>query len=254
MWHSTIIFILISLVSLSFAQNSGWIKLESGTDAQLNDIFFVDAETGWAVGDKVILGTSNGGDSWTLQNSSDCFFRSLYFTDKNNGWAVGFLSDSYDGIMYRTEDGGHSWQAQDTTDEELIDIYFVDADSGFICGGTSSDAFILKTTDRGSTWDINLSEAFGALHAINFSNLQHGCAVGKNGLVLTTENSGKSWNRKVPNLDIGSAYLYDVQFINQNEGWCLGGQYFFESEDGGANWQLRSDLIIGRRIGYLDGR
>ena len=100
----------------------------------------------------MILGTSNGGDSWTVQNSSDCFFRSLFFTDKNHGWAVGFLSDSYDGILYKTDDGGSNWQAQDTTGEDLHDIYFTDADTGYICGGGSPDkSLILKTTNGGIT-------------------------------------------------------------------------------------------------------
>jgi photosystem II stability/assembly factor-like uncharacterized protein len=169
------------------------MKLGSGTNAQLNKIFFVDDENGWAAGDEVILNSTDGWDTWTVQEFSNCFFRSLFFTDPHHGWAVGFLHDSVDGILYQTVDGGLNWQPQDTTEQELIDIYFVDADTGYICGGTSLDAFILKTTDRGTTWNVNLDVAYGSLYAIHFSNNQHGCAVGKQGLVLSTENSGKNW-------------------------------------------------------------
>jgi len=244
MKYSIVILILIYLTNLSFAQNSGWVKVENETNAQLNKIFFIDTETGWAVGDEVILKSGDGGSSWTVQDFSNIFFRSLYFTDSNHGWAVGFLKDSNDGIMYQSQDGGLSWQAKDTTEQELIDIYFVDADTGYICGGTSRDAFILKTTDHGTTWHGNLDESFGSLYAIHFSNHQHGCAVGKQGLVLTTENSGKSWDRVVPNLDVGYTYLYDVQLVDQETGWCLGGSYIFESGNGGKNWELRSDLSL----------
>jgi len=257
---------LFFLVNLSLAQNSGWVKQESGTDAQLNEIFFVDTQRGWVVGDEIILGTTDGGETWIVQDSSDVFFRSVFFTNQNHGWAVGFVPDQTEGVIYQTTDGGLNWQVQDSTERDLHDIYFADADTGFICGGVSKSS-ILKTTDGGASWEINSNNSYGALCAIHFSDLLHGWAVGEQGLVMITENSGKIWNRRLPNLDGG--YIYDVQFVNQDTGWCLGGNKLFKSNDGGENWELQSDpnfllytdlhfynaeigWLIGSNKGYFD--
>lgn len=58
----------------------------------LFDVHFVDAQTGWVVGDAgTILKTDNGGEMWTPQSSgtSERLY-SVQFTDSQTGWAVGF--------------------------------------------------------------------------------------------------------------------------------------------------------------------
>jgi len=236
-----IVLLLVLLIQMSWAQTSGWTEQESGTDAQLNEIFFVDTETGWAVGDAIILGTIDGGETWILQDSSDVFFRSVYFTDNNHGWAVGFPNDLFIGVIYQTTDGGSHWHAQDSAEVDLHDIYFVDVDTGFVCGGASSKSLILKTINGGATWEINMDNSYGTLSAIHFSDLLHGWAVGHKGIVMITENSGKVWNRRIPNLDVGYSYLYDIQFFDQDTGWCLGANYLFKSINGGDEWNLKSE-------------
>src|SRR5260370_41007147 len=65
------------VTTASFAQ-SGWTPEDSGTDLPLHAVFFIDAQTGWAVGGAcqapqlcrdVILHTTDGGDTWTFQAS-----------------------------------------------------------------------------------------------------------------------------------------------------------------------------------------
>jgi hypothetical protein len=58
---------------------------------QLNDVYFVDKQTGWAVGEKgTILYISDGGSNWQIQNNSaQAFLNSVHFVDKQTGWAVG---------------------------------------------------------------------------------------------------------------------------------------------------------------------
>ncbi len=234
-------FLLVLLIQASYSQTSGWTEQESGTEAQLNEIFFVDMETGWAVGDEIILGTQNGGETWTIQDSSEVFFWSVFFTDQDHGWTVGFPSDTRGGRIFRTIDGGLHWQVQDSTEVTLHDICFVDADTGYICGGGPLGSLILKSTDGGETWDINLDNSFHSLSAIHFSDHQHGWAVGAQGEVIITENSGKLWKRGVSRPDVGYSYLYDIQFFDQNTGWCLGAGYLFKSTNGGDDWELKSD-------------
>jgi len=64
--------------------------LPTGT-GKLNDVYFIDINTGWACGDGgTIVHTENGGSSWQRQNTgvSDNL-QGIYFVNINNGWAVG---------------------------------------------------------------------------------------------------------------------------------------------------------------------
>ena len=81
-------------------------------DASLSQVFFGDAERGWAVGDRgVIWHTDDGGQRWRLQNSGvDDRLTAIHFTDADNGWAVGRQTRPYthptQGLVLRTRNGG----------------------------------------------------------------------------------------------------------------------------------------------------
>ena len=57
----------------------------------LEDIFFIDANNGWVVGENgIILHTTNGGDSWGIQTSgTEEKLLSVSFADSAVGWIVG---------------------------------------------------------------------------------------------------------------------------------------------------------------------
>src|SRR5436190_2652812 len=81
-------------------------------DAELTSVSFVDADRGWATGDRgVIWHTSDGGRTWKLQNSGvTCRLEAIQFLDADNGFAVGGWTQSYThethGVALRTRDGG----------------------------------------------------------------------------------------------------------------------------------------------------
>ncbi len=60
-------------------------------DAWLADVCFVDAQCGWAVGDRgVIWHTEDGGRQWRLQPSgAACTLQSVCFINRKIGWAAG---------------------------------------------------------------------------------------------------------------------------------------------------------------------
>ena len=69
-------------------------------DASLNDVGFVDAEIGWAVGARgTILSTVDGGQTWTAQEIPGAkvgHINALHMIDTENGWAV-----ANDGVILR---------------------------------------------------------------------------------------------------------------------------------------------------------
>jgi photosystem II stability/assembly factor-like uncharacterized protein len=79
---------------------------------------FLDASHGWAVGMTVdqttdlpgpskILGTTDGGATWTVRFTSPRSFFGLCFADAKRGWAVGDRA-----AIYATTDGGATWRPQ----------------------------------------------------------------------------------------------------------------------------------------------
>ena len=77
--YFTIVFSVI-LFNIN-AQNFNWTEQNSGTSEWFNDIYFVDNQTGWAVGEKgTIVATIDGGETWTSQTSGILPKVSRYFT------------------------------------------------------------------------------------------------------------------------------------------------------------------------------
>lgn len=68
------------------------------------DVFFLDAGHGWASGDGGVLGTSDGGRSWTLLERRRGELAALQFLDLRRGFALA------GGTLVATADGGRSWR------------------------------------------------------------------------------------------------------------------------------------------------
>lgn len=97
-----------------FSDNNGesWqrAKTPPGTPL-LTAVYFLDAQTGWAVGhDSTILTSTDQGASWSKAFSAADEQKPLMditFVDTNTGFAVGAY-----GAFYATSDGGKTWTAR----------------------------------------------------------------------------------------------------------------------------------------------
>lgn len=81
-----------------------WVKqTQSLTANQLNGVFFINSNTGWAVGDGgVILYTTNGGTNWVSQSSGTTEnLKEVFFVNSTNGVVVG-----NNGTILRTVEAG----------------------------------------------------------------------------------------------------------------------------------------------------
>src|SRR5688572_11128826 len=87
---------------------------EMREDAELTAVTFVNADRGWAVGDRgVIWHTADGGRSWKQQSSGvTCRLEAVQFLDGDNGWIAGGWTQPYThethGVILRTRDGGQN--------------------------------------------------------------------------------------------------------------------------------------------------
>lgn len=114
-------------------------------EPHLYDIFFLNEEEGWIVGEyALILHTNNGGRDWEVVHQGD--YPQLYgiaFGGARKGWAVG-----QQGFILSTTDGGRVWQqVASLTNQDLYSIT-ISGNYGLMIGERVS----LATSDAGGKW------------------------------------------------------------------------------------------------------
>ena len=260
------LFITFTCFTPSFSQVNGWELQNCGKDLFLTDVFFLNVDTGWVVGYEgfgeygLIMNTTDGGANWTTQDSSDTQFMAVEFTDRDHGWAVGYRSSDYYGAIFHTSDGGQSWFFKDSCEKDLNDIFFLNADTGYVVGGGRSRTTILRTTDAGENW--NSLDAYGGhMYTVCFINSLVGWAAGERGAVLKTVDGGNNWNTTY--MDVGFANITSIHFIDQDNGWMVGGDHIFKTTDGGESWESQveksnfnyyySCYFINSNSGWISG-
>ncbi len=95
----------------------------------------------------------------------------------------------------------------------IEDFEFIDSNLGWAIGSDSSGiGGILKTTNGGETWEIEVGNLTSGLNALCIKN-NYGWAVGGNGLILRTTNAGLTWvendDQKLP-----SEYILEQNYPN----------------------------------------
>ncbi len=150
-----------------------------------------------------ILYTGNGGETWSRAiNYASLDEGSLYsvtFTKNSNSVAIAVGGNEH---IFKTIDGGQNWymvlgQSQSGQGYHLMSVAFPTASVGFAVGyygGAPYNGFMLKTQDAGETWQIlPIPFIMEWLYAVSFSDINNGIAVGQNGAIYTTTDSGLNW-------------------------------------------------------------
>lgn len=212
-------------------------------DAELNSVFFLDADRGWAVGDRgVIWHTNDGGRTWREQQSpTTCRLESVQFLDGEIGWAVGGCTQPYthqtSGVVLRTRDGGKTW----TTVPSLLlpalrQVKFFDTKVGWAIGDGSSlyGSGVFRTDDGGKTWaPVSRGRTQGWL-AGDFRPAGHGAVAGRGGQLGMVVAAGVNPSRTV--LGDGRNPRC-MQLTGVVEGWLVGdGGLVLTTDDDGFTW------------------
>ena len=180
--------ILIFLASCSLAQWHWQNPLPQGN--HLNDVFFINQNIGWAVGDfGTIIKTTDSGDSWELLESpSACTYQKVEFLSCETGFVIGD-----NGVIIKTTNGGISWtQLVSNTDQDLSDLHIICPNKIWVCGDCST---ILHSSDLGNTWSIQYSGSL-TLNSIWFNDVYHGWAVGGTENIFLTYDGGNTWEER----------------------------------------------------------
>lgn len=268
--------ILLILVSISTA-SAQWMQQPFPSTENLWKVKFVDENTGWVVGHSFVYHTTDGGDTWTQQDTSLGAAFALCALSAD----VAFYSNwtgapPYSRGIRRTTDGGSTWTTVDPISDYITDLEFVDAMVGFAAGGINTGPgsyipFVRRTTDGGSTWATVWTDSTRGyeLEAISFANSLMGWGITYDGYIYHTDNGGLDWTIQD---SIRSFYpppwflpLRDIRFVTTDSGWAVGGLsgncIVAKTTDGGDTWvdsvfpgiSSREIEMIDSRAGWVAG-
>jgi len=131
--------------------------------------------------------------------------------------------------------------------DHLHNAFFIDEEWGWIISyGTG---LILHTDDGGDRWRVQARLEPLFYESLYFVDKKRGWLCGERGKVLRTRDGGRTWlDGEVKRDDIA---FYGIYFYNDRRGFAVGFDVnnrhavFFESHDGGARWEERSESFPG---------
>jgi photosystem II stability/assembly factor-like uncharacterized protein len=239
-----------SIIDVSFSD------FDPSVDQTINSVKMVTKQIGYMAHNNLIEKTLDGGSTWNAVYSGHRFSK-IIFTDANTGWCFGGNK------IIKTIDGGANWT------EKILSL-----GTGYIFTASFSDSLkgialindyrTAYTDDGGENWIINSAitsgNALSLFKDIEFlpnSNIIYFISSG-NGEIFKSTDKGITWIlfQTKPN------NLYDIQFVNSNDGFIYGSQgVLFVTQDGGQTWVNKSINagqpaiieFVSNQVGYIFG-
>lgn len=211
-----------SLGTLLSTKDGGetWTSYPMPFEIEFWDLSFVNADEGWAVGERMgsgdlwgrgmIVHTSNGGLTWEKQLEIETtnrleyqLFKSIKMKDSKEGWAI--ASDYFDNFsptyIYKTTDGGNNWiRFNSPIDGISRKLKIASGDTLWVDGygiGPMSISY-----DGGNSW-LSSWDKYKYISAISPINGKTGwiCAESINSIssstILFTTDGGSTWSEDI---------------------------------------------------------
>jgi photosystem II stability/assembly factor-like uncharacterized protein len=283
----------ILALGISFAQGEqeyGWQVVESPVSNDLNSVYMLSSNEGWAVGYHTILRWN--GEKWLEFESPQVNFKSVYMLSPNEGWAAGsayeknvvyywdgsdwqefatlpfwfnsiyILSSSEGwavsnyGVIYRWD--GNNWsevRAAAINQKDLNSVYMLSSTEGWAVGGGIGQSGILLRWN-GDVWqEVEAPQELPGLNSVYMLSSSEGWAVG-GGTILRW--NGSVWQKvEVPRGVLG---LESIYMLSSNYGWAVGWDIL---KWDGSNWTkvkspkfpkpLNSVYILSENEGWAVG-
>ena len=229
--------VLMSLLVISIPANaqeyrSGWDIIDSGT---LEDLYSVESQGNeiWAFGENGIMIISlDGGLTWEVSES----LTSSDLTISSSGYGS-FLAASSDGtiLLKSTNDSEWSDITFDFGDELIHGACLTDVSELVIVGGNGT-----IWTYKMQEW-TNRSVSGWDLLDVSFLDSERGIAVGEQGTILFSDDSGESWDYRDAPTEASSSRITDVEFFSEIRAYAI-------TADGGV---IKSSREINTAVGFL---
>ena len=189
------------------------------------DVYFLDANHGWLIGNFYgraqsniggLFVTSDGGNTWKrlpltfqTQHVSGRFtpglLHSVRFTDENTGSVTGEMRDGENRFFFalHTRDGGKTWEQHRTPSRATHSTQFLDPTNGWMAAfapreGSAEavvyDTSLMRTDNGGQSWQNDFTAKGSRIRSIFFLSPYKGWAVGDRGMILRYEEKTKAMN------------------------------------------------------------
>lgn len=139
-------------IQKSVDNGATWVTVLSGAGI-LAGIEFYDMNTGFAIGDDIVLKTTDGGTTWqtiTVANSPGPIWRDVAWLDADHVTLVGTPE-----MIFSSEDGGESFPMNNlgtsTYNEALYEVVYTPNGNGFIFG---SQGVVFRKESETNTYSV----------------------------------------------------------------------------------------------------
>jgi photosystem II stability/assembly factor-like uncharacterized protein len=267
------------LVLKSTDSGESWEAIETDVIGDITDFNFISSDTLLLCStlydgeefERRIYKTVNGGELWEEKRLGEGDFGCIQFLNVQEGICSGFSN------ILKTNNGGESWVSVFNVADHDFDFGSVDRfdmvnDSvGYAVGtglnnnGVSLYSFILKTADRGESWEI-INEYGKFVEDIDFLDEEEGFIADDN-YTYHTIDSGLTWDT-LSNIygvvDFSTPSADQIYTVNRPAAYIPGSVTSFaisKSSDGGLSWEgeysdgahLETVFFLSDSVGFVAG-
>ncbi|HZV70760.1 MAG TPA: YCF48-related protein [Saprospiraceae bacterium] len=207
-----------------------WIETSGPTRNLIQDVYFINRNTGFAIGQKgLILRTVNGGENWEDISFGDKSYLSIHGLNMNDLWM------GSNQRIYHSADAGLHWNESGVFPAGSGNINDVLAISANRIIAASSTGKIFLSKNAGMTWD-SVYNSGNQMRSIARIDDQHYMAAGFNGVILRSDDQGQTWQPVTipePNLQ------YEQSFFINGEGYLISSSFkkvMWHTTDNGITW------------------
>jgi photosystem II stability/assembly factor-like uncharacterized protein len=208
---------------------------------QINDIYFIDSLTGFAVSSRnvnpdtaSILKTTNSGDNWQVVfTATPKRFSRIKFINATTGFVCGG-SGGGTPQFYKTTNGGINWDLISSSGCALwSDMYVLNEDTIWLVDANSLCGGVFFTSNGGASWQNQFSGGNQNPNKIYMYNARIGFMSNSSALpnIYKTTNGGVNWV-----VNVSGQYFFDMHFVDSLTGWYSYGTSVYKTTNGGSNW------------------
>ncbi len=201
--------------------NSGgkeWGKALGKTPRYLQDLSFGDEVTGWAVGNRLLVKTTDGGKNWNVDSTSvPKLLWGVHAVSKDLVYVTG-----HGGILFVSRDGGERWIEIETPYTVRFSMVTAN-ESGEITMGWQGG--LVYSSDGGETWSDHRAPEGSDIRGFSFLTPQYGWCGQDTGPLLITTDAGATWTSRehgVRQSSFGQSMMKVVHAMERGRGYVAG--------------------------------
>ena len=258
--------VFLGMVSLVI-NAADWQHVLTEDEVSYNGIYFIDANTGWFVGDDGYLAkTEDAGANFTeISTGISEDLEAVFFLNADTGYVADDIS------LYKTTDGGESWTnitvPFTNSSASIVNVFFANSMKGWVMATSSKYGQVMYTTDGGANWQFGFDSTSVDMEDMSFYDSQSGIVVGggSGGMDIRYTTDGVNWNSAaLPSFPSTVVYtrtdLKGVYMVSKDTAYVVGWgsmaaglqpSILLKSTDGGATWTYLEQDVENRVYGNL---